>query len=59
MGILQVVAQISYFFKDVKCVCVCLCVFNVIYLDLPSGSVVKNVPAMQEMQAGELDLIPG
>jgi len=30
-----------------------------IYLDLPSGSVVKNVPAMQEMQAGELDSIPG
>ena len=26
MGILEVVAQISHFFKDVKCVCVCVCV---------------------------------
>ena len=59
MGILEVVAQVSHFFKIYQ-VCVCVCVFYMlfIYLDLPSGSVVKNVPEMQEMQ-GELDSIPG
>lgn len=47
------VAQVSHFLKYIMCVCVFYMLF--IYLDLPSGSVVKNVPAMQEMQAGELD----
>lgn len=58
MGILEVVAQVSHFFKIYQ-VCVCVFYMLFIYLDLPSGSVVKNVPAMQEMQAGELDSIPG
>ena len=36
------------------CVCVCVCVVYVcvyyIHLGFPGGSVVKNLPAMQEMQ---------
>ena len=55
-------AQVSHFLKDIKCVCVCVCVcvFSVIYLFGPSQWLSgEECASMQEMQAGELDSIPG
>ena len=32
------------------CVCVCVCVHTYVFMGFPGGSVVKNLPAMQETQ---------
>ena len=34
--------------------CVCVCMYVCMYVDFPSGSVVKNLPAMQEAQVRSL-----
>ena len=35
--------------------CVCVCVYAHIFRGFPSGSAVKNPPAMQEMQTHSFD----